>query len=85
MSIVETLLVYVGIPAAIYAVIAVLVFARGGAKTTRYRPGKPWAHEPVWYLPRPVSVARHAAVPELTAGASAAPARTARGGASGTW
>lgn len=85
MSIVETLLVYAGIPLAIYAVIAVLVFARGGTKTTRYRPGKGWAHEPVWYLPRPVSEGRHAAVPELTAGASAAPARTARGGASGTW
>lgn len=84
MSIVETLLVYVGIPVAIYAVIAVPIFARGGAKTARYRPGKGWAHEPVWYLPRPVSGGRHAA-PELTAGATAAPARTARGGASGTW
>lgn len=84
MSVVETLLVYVGIPALITAVLAVLVFGRGGAKTTRYRPGKGWAHEPVWYVPRPAVSGRHA-VGELTAGAFALPARTARGGASGTW
>lgn len=84
MSIVETLLVYVGIPVVVYALVAVLIFAPGGTKTSRYRPGKGWAHEPVWYLPRPSVEGRHA-VPALTAGGSAPAGRTAKGGASGTW
>lgn len=92
MSIVETLLVFVGIPFAIYAVIAVLVMARGTPRAARYRPGREWTHEPVWYLPRPVATAAHSGAPELPAGpagagggSTAAPNRTARGGASGTW
>ncbi len=85
MSVVETLLVYVGSPVLIYAVLAVLVYGRGASRTSpRYRPGKGWAHEPVWYLPRPETSGAHA-VAALTAGSPAVPARTARGGASGTW
>lgn len=86
MSVVQTLLIYVGIPAAVYVVAAVLIFAPGGSgKTPRYRPGKGWVHEPVWYLPRPPAAgdARHA-VAALPAGSGIA-GRTARGGASGTW
>lgn len=85
MSIVETLLVYAGSPALMFAVLAALVYGRGSARTSpRYRPGKGWAHEPVWYLPRPETTGAHA-VAALTAGSAPVPVRTARGGASGTW
>ncbi|MGI8691753.1 MAG: aa3-type cytochrome oxidase subunit CtaJ [Geodermatophilaceae bacterium] len=87
MTVVETLLIYVGIPALAFALLAVLVLG-GSARTPRYRPGRAWAHEDVWYLPRPPTVSgpSHAA-PALTGGAPTVGSdrRTARGGASGTW
>jgi hypothetical protein len=53
MSIVETALVFVGIPAAIIVVAAAAVYGRGTDRPPRYRPGMPWQFEPVWYLPHP--------------------------------
>jgi hypothetical protein len=52
-SIVETALVFVGIPAAVMLVVAALVYARPNDRTPRYRPGGPWQFNPVWYLPHP--------------------------------
>jgi hypothetical protein len=52
-SIVQTLLVFVGIPVAVYVVLAALVVLPGSARTPRYRPGEPWPFAPVWYLPQP--------------------------------
>jgi hypothetical protein len=49
---VEVLLVLVGIPLAIIAVLALLTLP-GGRKRTRYKPGQPWDHAPVWYEPHP--------------------------------
>jgi hypothetical protein len=90
MSIVETALVFVGIPAAVIALVAAPVYGRAAARTPRSRPGSPWQFEPVWYLPHP----GHAGpVPSLPAagldgralpGAVAEPV-TASGGASGEW
>jgi hypothetical protein len=83
-SVIQTLLVYVGIPALIIGVLALLVLAPGAARAPRYRPGEPWAYEPVWYLPRPEHLSTpgagsgHAALeggrptPALTAGAATA-------------
>jgi hypothetical protein len=49
---IETVLIYAGIPALVIAVIYGLVFAgdarRGGGK--RYRPGRPYDFQPVWFL-----------------------------------
>ena len=42
----------VGIPLAIIAVLALLTLP-GGRKRTRYKPGQPWNHAPVWYEPHP--------------------------------
>lgn len=88
MSIVQTVLVYVGIPAAAFAMLAVLVYGRGGGRPPRYRPGRGWAYQPVWYLPRPLAgpTSTHS-VAALTGGAAVDVElrRTARGGASGTW
>jgi hypothetical protein len=77
MTIVETVLVFAGIPAGI---ISVLVFGVYGKtllhQPNRYRPGKAWTYPPSWYVPHPEALDRHAA-----RGASV----TAVGGASGEW
>jgi hypothetical protein len=80
LSVTETLLVFVGIPAAATLVIAGLALAgggrggRGGAK--RYRPGRPFDFTPVWFLGRPEQLADSAGT-ALAAGAQA-PALTSR-------
>jgi hypothetical protein len=52
-NVAETILVFAGIPLAIVVVLALLIFGPGGRKRTRYRPGQPWDHAPVWYEPHP--------------------------------
>jgi hypothetical protein len=49
---VEVLLLLVGIPLAVVVVLALLTLP-GGRKRTRYKPGQPWDHAPVWYEPHP--------------------------------
>ena len=54
MTVVETLLVFVGIPLLIVGVLAVLTLRPDkGHKRLRYKPGQPWEHAPVWYEPHP--------------------------------
>ena len=53
MTVVETILVFVGIPLVIVASWRVLTFVPGGRKRPRYKPGQPWEHAPVWYEPHP--------------------------------
>lgn len=78
MSVTETLLVFVGIPAAAILVVAGLALAggRGAPGTKRYRPGRPFSFTPVWFLGRPEELADSAGA-VLTAGAQA-PALTSR-------
>jgi hypothetical protein len=52
-NVVETILVFVGIPLALVLVMAALIWLPGGRKRARYRPGQPWQHAPVWYEPHP--------------------------------
>lgn len=94
MSIVQTTLVFAGIPVAFMALMAVLIYARSTERTPRYRPGGPWQFEPVWYLPHPE---HQGPVSSLVAGGHQpdgarpalpgrlAEAATASGGASGEW
>jgi hypothetical protein len=94
MSIVQTTLIFVGIPAAFIALMAALVYGRSNERTPRYRPGGPWQFEPVWYLPHPE---HQGPVSSLHGGQHAQdgarpglPGRvaehaTASGGASGEW
>jgi hypothetical protein len=49
----EIILVFVGIPLAVFLVLALLIFLPGGRKRSRYKPGQPWNHAPVWYEPHP--------------------------------
>jgi len=64
LSITETLLVFVGIPAVVVATIYGLVYGTTARRVSkRYRPGRPFTFAPVWFL---------AAGPAATNGASAA-------------
>jgi hypothetical protein len=54
-SVWQTVLVYAVIPAAAFGLLALLVFGSGAGRPARYRPGRPWEHEPVWYVARPES------------------------------
>jgi hypothetical protein len=83
-TVVETILVFAGVPLAIIVLLALLIFLPGGRKRVRYRSGQPWDHEPIWYEPHPDGPAAgsHAALPAGSSGhATAGPL----GGARGTW
>jgi hypothetical protein len=53
LSIIETVLIYVGIPALVIAVVTGLVFSGGVRRGKRYRPGRPYEFRPVWFLSAP--------------------------------
>jgi hypothetical protein len=83
MTLVETVLVFVGIPLAVVAVVTLLVYGRSVVhQPTRYRPGRPWTYPPAWYLPHPEAI--EDVVPDRIAieGGSGA---VAVGGANGEW
>jgi len=93
MSIAQTVLVFVGIPAGVVAVFATLIFGRSELRqANRYRPGRPWSFSPVWYVPHPEAT-RPAAGERRALGATKraaiesgqAPTPSAVGGASGEW
>lgn len=69
-------LIYVGIPIALFVVIALFALAPSLLRRPRYRPGRAWQHEPLWF-----------AGPDDpdTALRSARPGATARGGTSADW
>lgn len=93
MSIVQTALVFVAIPAGVVAIFAAMVYGRAELRQpNRYRPGKPWNFAPVWYLPHPTSTpsaasGQHAlsASPRAAIEAPQPPTPSAVGGASGEW
>ncbi|WP_442932312.1 aa3-type cytochrome oxidase subunit CtaJ [Micromonospora sp. NBC_01699] len=61
-TVTDTLLYFVGIPAAVVLVIAVLALAgSGGRSARRYRPGRPFDFTPVWFLSAPENLAGSAA------------------------
>ena len=53
----QTLLVFVGIPAGIIFLIFLAVYGKSMTRQpNRYRPGKPWDYPPSWYVPHPDAV-----------------------------
>ncbi|HEV7657521.1 MAG TPA: hypothetical protein VGP36_22700 [Mycobacteriales bacterium] len=85
MSVWETVLVFGVAPIAGLALLAALTFAPGASRSPRYRVGKSWDFEPVWYVARP-DIAAPAGSAEGRAALAAAgrPERKALpGGASG--
>jgi hypothetical protein len=87
---VNILLLLLGVAVAVYLIIAGLVFAGSRRQSKRYRPGRPFAFMPVWFLSQPELQAKagHAVGRELTRSAHT-PTPTRRpqqtGGASDTW
>ncbi|MGY1650882.1 hypothetical protein [Geodermatophilus sp. SYSU D01119] len=63
MTVVETLLVFLVAPLAVYLLLWALTYLPGGRKRqgVRYKPGQAWDHEPVWYEPQPTGAPTHAA------------------------
>jgi hypothetical protein len=49
LTVLETLLIFVGIPALLFVVIVVLVSAPSAARGPRYRPGLGWWAAPIWF------------------------------------
>lgn len=84
MTIVETVLVFAGIPLGVIALVTFAVYGRSALhQPNRYRPGKPWTYPPAWFVPHPDAVAD--VVPERVAIDGRTEAVTAMGGASGEW
>jgi hypothetical protein len=76
-TIVQTVLVFVGIPAGIIALVFLAVYGKSMVRQpNRYRPGKAWTYPPSWFVPHPDAVAPTASNETTT---------TAVGGASGEW
>ncbi len=79
MTVVQTLLVFVGIPATIIALVYLGVYGKSMTRQpNRYRPGKPWTYPAGWYVPHPDAVVQ-------SHGAAHSDTTTAVGGASGEW
>lgn len=89
MTVVETVLVFVGIPLAAVAVLALATLGPAAVRAPRYRPGNGWDYAPVWYLPHPEHAGPVSASSGRQAlhGSVAAPGSLAQptGGASGEW
>ncbi|GLY67138.1 hypothetical protein [Amycolatopsis taiwanensis] len=82
MSIVETILVYALIPAAIFGVVALITLRSKFAGTPRYRPGQAWEHPPMWWSGNPEGIGAAHPHPEVSSGETAG---SALGGARGSW
>jgi hypothetical protein len=52
----ETVLVFGVLPVAGFGLLALFVYGPSMTRTSRYRPGRAWAYDPVWYIARPESV-----------------------------
>lgn len=79
----QTLLVFVGIPAGIIALIVFGVYGKALLhQPNRYRPGKAWNYPPSWYVPHPDAVLTATGHKQIE---GAATSTTAMGGASGEW
>jgi hypothetical protein len=98
LSIASTVLVYVGIPVVVIAVVASIVLSGSdrSRRSRRYRPGRPYDFQPMWFLAAPErvsgtpAVTGHGSAPALEApifedssGARVLPGPV--GGASDSW
>lgn len=83
-STVETILVFVALPLAIYAAIGLVTLRSKFSSSARYRPGQEWNHAPVWWAANPGGLATTHGHSASNAPATPGGARV-RGGASGSW
>lgn len=88
LSVLETLGIFVGIPLAIFALIALLVFLPSIIRGPRYRPGRDWMANPVWFGATDEAQKALEAAPstaELPAAEGSARPNVVGGGASARW
>jgi len=83
MTVVETVLVFLGIPLAVVLLVALAVYGRSALhQPNRYRPGKAWTYPTAWYEPHPEAVSDRVNGHRAIEGSSGT---VAVGGASGEW
>lgn len=80
----EDLLIYVGIPLAVIAIIFALVYVSSTRAAKRYRPGRPYTYAPVWFLAKPEISGPSSAGADVAA-ITGAPHPGVTGGASDRW
>ena len=85
MTVVQTLLVFVVIPAAIYGVIALLTLVPKMSRAPKYRSGQEWTYDPVWWSANTGDTGAHADSSVAADAQAGEPVRTARGGSRGNW
>lgn len=84
MTVVQTVLVFAGIPLGVFVLVLFAVYGRSVLhQPNRYRPGKAWTYPPRWYIPHPEAIAD--VVSDRPAIGGSASSVTAVGGASGEW
>jgi len=76
-GLVNALLLFGGIPLAIVGLVALLVVVGGLRHRPRYRPGRPWDFDPIWFA--------GPADPNAAVAAARASGRVTGGGASAEW
>jgi hypothetical protein len=85
MSVIQTVLMFAGIPLAVVALVAFAVYGRSALhQPNRYRPGKPWTYGPAWFIPHPDAI-DDVVSERIGIGAGTHSSVTAAGGASGEW
>lgn len=93
MTVLETVLVFAGIPLGLAGLVVVLVYGANARRYPRYRPGRPFNVTPVWFLAAPPgSQPESSGRPALTAGPATSRERPVaaeptgpKGGARGSW
>ncbi|MGH3517250.1 MAG: aa3-type cytochrome oxidase subunit CtaJ [Haloechinothrix sp.] len=84
MSVVETILIFVAIPLALYGLVSLLTLRSRFVNTPRYRPGQDWKYPAVWWGANPAGVG--SAHGHAVSGSDGRPqAASVRGGARGSW
>ncbi|MGH3431950.1 MAG: aa3-type cytochrome oxidase subunit CtaJ [Thermocrispum sp.] len=81
MSVIETILIFAVIPAAVYGVVGLFTLRSKFAGTPRYRPGQEWDHPPMWWSANPQGLSARHGDDDDTVGT----ARMTLGGARGSW
>lgn len=77
----ETILIFVVIPAGLFCVVGLLTLRAKFAGTPRYRPGQEWDHPPMWWGANPHGLNSEHGADD----GSGSLDRTSLGGARGSW
>lgn len=81
MSVIETVLIFVVIPGAIFGAIGIYTLRSKFAGSQRYRPGQAWDHQPMWWSANPEGLSSGHGVDDEPVPAG----RMNLGGARGSW